>query len=87
MVEFSIINNLQALRQGYQPQFVRNTLQLNHGMRQDGVPQFGDIGYLACVNATDWSWSTLFADFDNDGFRDLLITNGYRKDVTNLDFI
>ena len=77
----------QALRQGYQPQFVRNMLQLNHGMRQDGVPQFGDIGYLAGVNATDWSWSTLFADFDNDGFRDLLITNGYRKDVTNLDFI
>ena len=77
----------QALRQGYQPQFVRNMLQLNHGMRKDGVPQFGDIGYLAGVNATDWSWSTLFADFDNDGFRDLLITNGYRKDVTNLDFI
>jgi enediyne biosynthesis protein E4 len=77
----------QALRQGYQPQFVRNMLQLNHGMRPDGVPQFGDIGYLAGVNATDWSWSTLFADFDNDGFRDLLITNGYRKDVTNLDFI
>ncbi|MEY4538760.1 MAG: hypothetical protein RLZZ306_517 [Bacteroidota bacterium] len=77
----------QAIRQGYQPQFVRNMLQLNHGMRSDGVPQFGDIGYLAGVNATDWSWSTLFADFDNDGFRDLLITNGYRKDVTNLDFI
>jgi enediyne biosynthesis protein E4 len=77
----------QALRQGYQPQFVRNMLQLNHGMRPDGVPQFGDIGYLAGVNATDWSWSTLFADFDNDGFRDILITNGYRKDVTNLDFI
>ena len=77
----------QALRQGYQPQFVRNMLQFNHGMRPDGVPQFGDIGYLAGVNATDWSWSTLFADFDNDGFRDLLITNGYRKDVTNLDFI
>ena len=77
----------QAIRQGYQPQFVRNMLQFNHGMRPDGVPQFGDIGYLAGVNATDWSWSTLFADFDNDGFRDLLITNGYRKDVTNLDFI
>jgi hypothetical protein len=71
-----------ALRSGYQPQFVRNVLQLNHGNGH-----FGDVGYLAGVNATDWSWSALFADFDNDGWRDLLITNGYGKDITDLDFI
>lgn len=50
------------------------------------LPLFSDIGYLAGVAATDWSWSALFADLDNDGFRDLLITNGYRKDITDLDF-
>ncbi len=77
----------RALRQGYQPQFVRNMLQLNQGPGPDGQPVFSDIGYLAGVYATDWSWSALFADFDNDGFRDLLITNGYRKDVTDQDFI
>lgn len=70
------------LRKGYQPQYVRNVLQLNNG---NGT--FSDIGYLAGIYATDWSWSGLFADFDNDGYRDLLITNGYPKDVTDLDFV
>lgn len=80
----------EALRMGYEPQFVRNMLQLNNGP----VPgcdtptvSFSDIGYLAGVEATDWSWSALFADFDLDGNKDLLITNGYVKDITDLDFV
>ncbi|GAB3533611.1 VCBS repeat-containing protein [Pontibacter brevis] len=70
------------LSMGYQPQYVRNSLQLNNG---NGT--FSEVGQLAGIHRTDWSWAPLFADYDNDGHRDLLITNGYRKDVTNLDFI
>ncbi len=66
---------------GYQKQYARNTLQLNNG-----IGKFSEIGQLAGVSKTDWSWSALFADFDNDGWQDLVITNGYRKDITNMDF-
>ncbi|WP_232064567.1 VCBS repeat-containing protein [Rhodocytophaga rosea] len=80
---------------GYQPQFVRNTLQLNRGARpvagkdssNKSIPIFSEIGQLAGVSNTDWSWSALFADFDNDGYRDLFITNGYAKDITDLDYV
>ncbi|MGZ8553373.1 MAG: VCBS repeat-containing protein [Chitinophagaceae bacterium] len=71
-------------------QYVRNTLQLNNGVVKDTngmpVPVFSDISYYSGVAETDWSWSSLFADFDNDGFKDLFITNGYPKDVTDQDF-
>lgn len=66
----------------YQPQYVRNVLQLNNG---NGT--FSDIGYMAGIYATDWSWSALIADLDNDGLQDIMITNGYRKDITDLDFV
>ena len=71
-----------GLSYGYEPQYVRNTLQLNNG---NGT--FSEIGQLAGVNATEWSWAPLFADFDNDGWKDLFVSNGYRQDITNLDFI
>ncbi len=70
------------LQMGYEPQYMRNTLQLNNG---NGT--FSEIGQLAGVSSTNWSWAPLFADYDNDGFKDLFITNGFRKDITNLDFI
>ena len=76
-----------ALNLGYQPQYMRNTLQLNNGMGPDGEPSFSEVGQLGGVHGTDWSWAPLFADFDNDGLKDLFISNGYRRDVTNLDFI
>lgn len=71
-----------GLSYGYQPQYIRNTLQINNG---NGT--FSEIGQLAGISATEWSWSSLFADFDHDGLKDLCITNGYRQDITNLDFM
>ncbi len=70
------------LQAGYHPQYARNTLQLNRGRRR-----FSDIGFLAGVAATDWSWSPLFADFDNDGLKDLFITNGVYRRPNDLDYI
>lgn len=73
-------------------QYVRNTLQLNLGPRinsRDSIaePVFAEIGYYAGVAETDWSWTPSVADFDNDGYRDIIITNGYPKDVTDHDFV
>jgi hypothetical protein len=69
-------------QQGLQKQYMRNMLQLNNG---DGT--FSEIAQTAGVSNTDWSWSPLLADFDNDGYKDLFITNGYLRDYTNKDFL
>ncbi len=70
------------VHQGLQKQYMHNMLQLNNG---DGT--FSEIAQLAGISNTDWSWSPLFADFDNDGYKDLFITNGYLRDYTNKDFL
>jgi enediyne biosynthesis protein E4 len=66
---------------GYGHQMMRNTLQLNNG---NGT--FSEIGCLAGINFTDWSWSNLMNDFDNDGYKDIHVTNGYYRDVTDMDY-
>ena len=71
----------ETVRSGLHFQYMFNTLQLNNG---DGT--FTDIGQMAGVSKTDWSWAPLFADFDNDGYKDLIITNGYRRDTRDNDF-
>ncbi len=78
---------LMTLRQGYAPQFIRNTLQVHNGFLGEKLLPFSEVGYLSGVYQTDWSWTPLLADFDNDGDRDIYVTNGYGKDITNLDFI
>jgi len=80
-------NYFNSQRFGYTHQYIRNVLQLNRGMSPDGHPVFSEVGFMAGVYETDWSWCPLVADFDNDGYRDLVITNGLPRDVTDLDYI
>jgi len=70
------------LQYGYGHQVSRNTLQLNNGNGS-----FSEVGQIAGISHTDWSWGAFFADFDNDGLKDVYITNGYKRDVTNLDYM
>lgn len=77
---------------GYQYQYVRNTLQLNQGLsvKQNdsiGIPAFSEIGFLSGIAQTDWSWTPLIADFDNDSYRDLIVSNGFPRDVSDHDFM
>lgn len=75
------------IKSGYQPQYMRNTLQVNNGINSEGKYTFSETGQYSGIAATDWSWSPLFADFDNDGLKDLFISNGYKRFVTNMDFV
>jgi hypothetical protein len=74
-------------KSGYIDQYMRNTLQLNQGSDQNGITHFSDIAQFSGIHATDWSWAVLLADFDNDGWRDGYITNGFAKNITDLDFM
>ncbi|QHT71508.1 VCBS repeat-containing protein [Rhodocytophaga rosea] len=71
-----------SLNHKYEPQYNRNTLQLNQGNGK-----FSEIGFLSGISSTDWSWSALLADYDNDGDRDLFVTNGFLRDLGDLDYI
>ena len=72
----------QRVRAGYHPQFARNTLQWNRGHGR-----FSDVGFLAGVHATDWSWAALLADLDNDGRKDVFVTSGIYRRPNDLDYI
>ncbi len=72
---------------GFYYQQMRNMLQVNEGVDGKGNVRFSEIGQLAGVSNTDWSWSGLLADFDNDGWKDLFVSNGYLRDFTNMDFL
>jgi hypothetical protein len=73
---------MYTLGLGYKPQYSRNMLQLNNG-----TITFSEIGRLAGISATDWTWAPLLADLDNDGDKDLFVTTGFRRDMGNMDFI
>jgi hypothetical protein len=76
----------------YEYQYVRNTLQFNQGPgvgENDsiGIPAFSETGFLSGISQTDWSWAPLVVDADNDGYRDLIVTNGFPRDVSDHDFM
>ena len=83
VMEFEGYNvfNLKRSKDFYQ-QYIQNTLQLNNGNGS-----FSEIAYFSGVDATDWSWAGLLVDMDNDGLRDIFITNGINHDLTDLDFV
>lgn len=72
----------------YNYQFSRNTLQVNQGNNpKTGKPTFSEVGLLSGIAETEWSWAPMVTDFDNDGFRDIIISNGFPKDVTDHDYL
>lgn len=74
-----------GVEQGLHYQYMQNCLQVNNGVAENGIPLFSDISRLAGMATTDWSWSTIFADLDNDGWKDIYITNGIKRDVNDND--
>lgn len=77
-----------SAKAGYHHQFTRNTLQRNLGFQPGGdSPLFAEVGRMAGVEATDWSWGALIFDMDNDGLKDIFVANGIVKDLTDFDFV
>ena len=81
-LEFPFNTYESYLKNGYAPQYMQNTLHLNLGNLV-----FSEIGNLSGIAATEWSWGSLFADFDNDGYKDLFVSNGIKGATNNMDFI
>jgi enediyne biosynthesis protein E4 len=84
---FSYIYNILDEKFGYEHQYLRNMLHQHNGFLNNEMLPFSEVGQLAGIYQTNWSWSPLFADYDNDGDKDLLITNGYPRDLTDKDWI
>ena len=70
------------VQSGFYYQYMRNMLHVNNG---NGT--FSETGQLSGISNTDWSWAACLADYDNDGWKDLFVTNGYQRDYTNMDFL
>lgn len=70
----------------FKTQFMQNSLQLQTAVNESKMPVYSEISRLAGVSSTDWSWGPLFADFDNDGYKDIFISNGTRREINNKDY-
>ncbi len=75
-----------TVNSGFHYQYMQNSLQLNNGVRPDSLPDFSNVSRLAGISSTDWSWGPLFADLDNDGWKDIFISNGTRREINNRDY-
>ncbi len=75
-----------TVNSGFHYQYMQNSLQLNNGNMNGGLPDFSNISRIAGVSSTDWSWGPLFVDLDNDGLKDIFISNGTRREINNRDF-
>ena len=75
-----------TVNSGFHYQYMQNNLQVNHGVLNDSLPHFSDVSRIAGLSSTDWSWGPLFVDLNNDGLKDIFISNGTRREINNRDF-
>ncbi|MDT0553577.1 VCBS repeat-containing protein [Urechidicola vernalis] len=75
-----------TVNSGFHYQYMQNNLQVNNGILNDNLPDFSDVSRIGGLSSTDWSWGPLFADLDNDGLKDIFISNGTRREINNRDF-
>ena len=75
-----------TVNSGFHYQYMHNCLQLNTGKTKNNTPSFSNVSRLSNTSSTDWSWGPLFADLDNDGWKDLFVSNGTRREVNNRDY-
>ena len=75
-----------TVNSGFHYQYMQNSMQLNNGTINEGMPDFSNVSRLAGVSSTDWSWGPLLVDLDNDGWKDLFISNGTRREINNKDY-
>ncbi len=83
---FSYIYYLFDEKFGYEHQYLRNMLHLHNGFRNGELLPFSEVGQIMGIYQSEWSWTPLFADYDNDGDKDLIISNGYPRDFRDLDW-
>jgi len=82
----SYTNYINKVNGGFHYQYMQNSLQLNNGVVNDTLPDFSNVSRLAGVSSSDWSWGPLFADLDNDGWKDIFVSNGTRREINNRDY-
>ncbi len=83
---FGYIYYINDAKFGYEHQYLRNMMHLHNGLLNGEVVPYSEVGQMMGIYHSEWSWSPLFADFDNDGDKDLIITNGYPRDMTDKDW-
>ncbi|MCK5134960.1 MAG: VCBS repeat-containing protein [Bacteroidales bacterium] len=83
---FGYIYYINDAKYGYEHQFLRNMLHMHNGFVNGELIPYSEVGQIMGIYQTEWSWSPLFADYDNDGDKDLLVANGYPRDMTDKDW-